>query len=546
MGSAADVENLFYQGRFLELVQRHGHLKTHPLLHFVIGSFAILGQVDEATLLFKDRRLTTRQKVFCRFWLGVAAARSSQLEKARTYFGQNLGLRHERLSKEERFYLYQGLGFYRYIVGRFDLAKFYGERAWALGFVGGKIFLQILALDLRGQSLLQLEESEQGLSLLKKAKRLAERLKDVGLSNAIEITIFKLKAQNHLISVEELIAFSKKVEENDSYSKNMLALEICEQLISLGRASEAAAFLTQYRESVFASGAPRYQALWYLQETYLHRIAQNQERFQKSLQRGLKLLNPKNNPHLWNRFSILQNEPSHFSPGLTRFARSLESSEFQDMESKLQILQRRALSCFLPLFIGKTMGILVDILPRSVLIYSRGDFSFHQEVLSPTLKGLLLLLSQGPQTREDLISKLYGYTYEAERHDPMIYSLIHRLRNALEPHGEWLEFTSSGQYRLHPQVHLRFFEQMIVPPKAPEPVGLLDLQDGKKTQGLHLRQHWILHRVNATGSVTPADVIQQHQVTHMTAYRDLRHLVELRLLKPMGRGRASYYVGCES
>jgi predicted HTH transcriptional regulator len=122
----------------------------------------------------------------------------------------------------------------------------------------------------------------------------------------------------------------------------------------------------------------------------------------------------------------------------------------------------------------------------------------------------------------------------------MIYSLVHRLRKALNPHGEWFEFTQSGNYQLSSQVSLQFFEQVLAPPQAPE--LLLSQSLAEQRSDLNLRHHWILHQVRSLGSITPGDVIKKHQVTHMTAYRDLRRLVELRLLEARGLGRGTYYI----
>lgn len=517
MKISKDIEALFYKGQFKKLASSYSGKKiktTEKATHLLIGALCMLGRGDEAELLFTNHSLSRREMIFSRFWLGVFYSRAGNFQKARLFFGQNLQSRSEKLNKAEQFYLFQGLGFYRFLKNRPQLALKYAEKAWELGFISGKPFMQILALDLRGQSLIQLQEVEQGLMYLRRAKSIADKLDDHGLSTALAVTIHTLGSQNQRIDIQQLLSFRSRLESEDAYSADLLNLEIAERYILNGQADRAEACLTHAKEAIFAKGNARHKALWQLRKEYLSSLRQE------------KKFDP-----------FLQMKPDIYSYEKKR----LLDSQFQDIVLKKFFLDKNLFSVFLPLMNGRAQKLVVDLLPDSLLLYARGNFIFHADALTTQLRGLLLLLLQGPQSREDIITKLYGYEYEAYRHDPMIYSLIHRLRQSLLPFSDWVEF-SKNKYHFNRQVSVTFFEQRNLVDSdlhnAPLEVPMF-VQ--KKEEHLNFRQLWAVHYTTKNGHIRPMDLVKEYQITSMTAFRDLQRLVEHKILKKKGSGRGTHY-----
>lgn len=517
MNQYKNIESWFYKGQFKKVAAGYTGKKVRlndKATHFLIGSLCMLGQGEEAELLFKNHALARRELIFSRFWLGVFYARTGNFQKARSFFGQNLQSRNEKLGKEERFYLFQCLGFYHFVRAHPPRALKYAQKAWELGFVSGKPFMQILALDLRGQSLIQLKEVEQGLMQLRRAKSIADKLDDRGLSTALDVSIHTLGSQNQQIGIEQLLTFQSRLESEDSYSADLLNLEIAERYILNGQADLAEACLTNAKDAIFAKGNSRHKSTWQQRKDLLSHLRQ------------VKDFDPK-----------LLLKPDIYAKEKNR----LLVDDFQDITLKKFFSEKGLLSVFLPLIKGKFKKLIVDLLPDSLLLYNRGNFTFHANAITPQLRGLLLLLLQGPQSREDIITKLYGYEYEAYRHDPMIYSLIHRLRQSLAPHSEWLEF-AKNKYQIQQQVSVTFFEQRtIFESEAPSAQMEIPPSVLKKEMQLNFRQLWAVHHSKKIGYVRPMDLVKEYKITSMTAFRDLQRLVELKILKKKGSGRGTHY-----
>lgn len=512
MQNIKDIEGLFYKGQFKKVAAAFPRKISGKAIHFRIGALCMLGQGEDAELLLKDSQLKRNEIIFCHFWLGVFHARKGSYKAARKYFGSNLRQRKNKLSKEERFYLFQGLGFYRFLLHKPNRALFYAQKAWGLGFVSDKPFMQILALDLRGQSLIQMHEVEQGLLQLRRAKNIADKIDDHGLSTALSVSIYTLGSKNQKNSISDLLKFRSQLETEDSYSADLLNLEIAERYFLNGKADLGEKFLIEAKDQIFAKANTRHKKLWQKQNEILAWLRREKNNHQELL-------------------------PAVFSKELSQ----LVSVNFQDVLLKKFFIEKEILSAFLPLISEKKMQLIIDIMPNSILIYEHGNFYYHKDVLTSQLRGLLLLIFSGPQNQEDIIKKLYGYNYEAYRHDPMVYSLIHRLRSIISPFENWLEFKNK-KYQINEDVSILFFEQLGTFEKpGQEKIPELPTIYKNKEHQLNYRQLWALHFAIQHGYVRSQDLTRNHKVTAMTAFRDLQQLVQQKIMRKKGNGRSTHY-----
>ena len=125
-GMNDEIYNLFYQGKYQEVVSRTLDCQTNTITPHevppIVASLTFLGRIDEAKMVFErfQQRLSMLEATMSRFFLGVVNCRHFKFKEARRYFGQNIlearkNKFPENFQQQERirFYLFQGVGFYR-------------------------------------------------------------------------------------------------------------------------------------------------------------------------------------------------------------------------------------------------------------------------------------------------------------------------------------------------------------------------------------------------------------------------------------------------
>lgn len=512
MKHTSNIEDLFYKGQFSTIVQKIKMGSRTRVDPFEIGALCMLGRTEDAELLFKQFKGSRKEKIFCQFWISISAIRVQQFKKTKKILRDFFSLRHQRLSREEQFYVWQLLGFYSFFKGKYTSSIRFAQKAWQKGFLTGKPFLQILALDLRGQANFQMGEVEQGITLLNRAQGIAKKIDDKGLAQTLRNSILLLTSQNIKISTQQLISHIENINEEDTYSKTLLSLELIQRLIFEGQASQANLWLENIKNEVFSRKSQRHIELW---KKRSHELAElrNGGGFEQTFVREPR---------------IYQNK-----------IESLIKFKFQSVELKKEFLDQKLLTPFLPLFENQKQCLVIDLIPDSTLIFERGQIFFEMGGFSPQIRGLLLLLLQGPQSGEDIIHKLYGYQYDPIRHDSTVASLIFRLRKRISFSFNWLEVVS-GKYRIHQNIKVRFFEQLH------EPINIISENQKRIVLGqksnLSYRQVWAVEKAQSFGWVKPIDLVKEFKVTPMTAFRDLKQLVEQDWLVVRGQGRASHYL----
>lgn len=158
-----------------------------------------------------------------------------------------------------------------------------------------------------------------------------------------------------------------------------------------------------------------------------------------------------------------------------------------------------------------------------------GDVIFKGETLPLSGQSLLFLLlnhlaraqKQG-LSKEEIISQVWGYNYEPQTHDPLVYINIKRLRDLvpIEIHA--------GRYRISPEISWQF-----VVPAA--------IEDRKLN--LSPRQVSIVNYIqkNDDKSVSRSEIVELLGISPRTALRELTEMVDKKFLIRHGAGRSARY-----
>lgn len=169
--------------------------------------------------------------------------------------------------------------------------------------------------------------------------------------------------------------------------------------------------------------------------------------------------------------------------------------------------------------------------------------------LSPLLRKILgALATHRSMTKAELIEGVWGYDYDPLRHDAIVYVALQNLRKILGPCAKWLE-TTEGGWRFDSALHI--FNLVAPGGEAPGAEGLGGAPsavvpsrrrlDEEMDAKLNHRQSEALAQIPKSGFWTVPKYKKVFSVSTMTAYRDLKVLVDLKLLLRKGHGRLTTY-----
>lgn len=99
-------------------------------------------------------------------------------------------------------------------------------------------------------------------------------------------------------------------------------------------------------------------------------------------------------------------------------------------------------------------ALIFDLLPRGLLILDHGNVQVVERGLSRVLRRILEALAVSHQSKSELVENVWGYSYDASRHDPLVYTSISKIRQLLGDAGNWIEADEKG-YRLRSGVRLQ-------------------------------------------------------------------------------------------
>lgn len=564
------------------------------LLPLWVGALTFTGQLEKAEALVQSKKWPRSTLIACRLYLAIGNIRQSRYKQGRRLLSQNIRSLGTARSSLEKFYVYQGLAFYRFFCGRFAMAQKYAALAYRYSIESQFTFGEMISKDLWAHALVQMGQVQKGLSYFESTLQLARRSNNQWLSAAVHISLLKFRAQfgmNPASDLDELEKALKALSPEDTYSIAELLLEMIRQNLLRGRFSRAEACLSQASDIIYKHQNRRQIALLNLRMSYmlflqgqntqaLHVIRFAEQNIDSQIDlnlwtqsEGLKnliqttLKKPDaTKTSLWLRQSPSQNvvhrriigrtfkaiSPPSWVIGEDPIGDLLDRVHRQDPEAPRLLIQAGyygLLHKYYKIPFG-TPCLIFDLLPGSVVLLSHGNVTYKQKGLNSLLRKIALLLRQGPHSKEVLVQKVWGYEYDPLRHDTLIYSSINKLRKLLEPHGDWISLSEEGYFirsdvkvviknllKTGEKTSVKSLSALSPVPRKPAAQTLpAELKD------LNFRQLQILNYLKRNASLSIRELSLKLEISKPTATRDLSQLHKLGILKRVGKGRATRYL----
>lgn len=460
-------------GDVLRRVRPPGRSASESLA--LIGSFAFLGRLDEATALWAARgeALQPAQRARARFAIAVAYTRISKFKTARRWLRENL----DDAACAKCADVFQGLAVYQYYFGRFEKAAGHAKTALSLAIENGDAYIHAFAIDLYGHALVQTGRRSLGLQKLSEARALAGR-RDATDPFAVASLLYEAEAgyrpQTIVPELETLIGTFKA---DDSYTRANLTLELARQLTIRGQWARARQILDAISPAIYAFQNRRQETLLLLRLGELayrtgdghaaHHFVQSARRcLSKIADSAYEVRVLGLDAKIEKRFFGREPAPEHQkrlaelselnpkSTGARIYRRGLglatsvaagddllgdlldrAMSTSDQRETALAELRERGYLGLLPDVMGWTPGrptlsLLAD--GNWIAVSSSGVFA-SVSALTPLSARLLRALAKGATRKSQLVKAGWTYTYDPLRHDPMIYTALATLRRSLGP-----------------------------------------------------------------------------------------------------------------
>lgn len=599
-GERSSIEAKFYAGHYAEIVREcvDASRSAWPIerLPFVVGALAFGGRLEEARALFSSRirRLTPADAtpvVAARFFLGVAYCRAGRMDEARREFLHNARFRSGHALA--RFYVFQGLGCYRYFTGRLPKAARLALHALEQGFAADFPYGRLLATDLRGHTLVQLGQIQSGLSLLVTARALAGSLRLEGNVGALDCAISIYRARFGVVPVREamrdLKASLAQAHPEDSYSERSLRIELAVQCALAGEGNAAWGLLEGLgSEHVPDGGDARSRIRFLLACASVARLRYGRASMQPFVSEARALLSTRSDIALEVDVLCTELISASDSHEMARIRRELlqlhrdsgieriwlrgvadESSGGFFVAPGAEALEEDRLGALyvaclraspelaerlivtghfglLPLALGLEPGRRLFVFGRRLAVEDHGNVHVIVDPPEGTLRLLAALADGVLRSKDELLARVWGIgVYRPEAHDPVIHTAVSRVRAQLGVRGHWVEAVQGG-YRLAAGVAvLTPFDG--VPPGASstlDPNGHATVAFSLERRSLlpaPRERDAVLALLASAGPTSSSDVASHLKVSEMTALRRLREHVERGTVSRDGKGKNTRY-----
>ncbi len=593
----------FYQGKYKDVLNVIGQSPLTPSdsnflqkTFLQVACMIFLGLFREAQILFEQSLLKKRTsllfRVRCQFYLGIGCVRKSDYKSAINYFLQNLRIlksdRSGESKNEIKFYAYQGSAFFHFFCGQFKKTLYLTNKSYAFAYKENFKYGQVLSLDLLGHSLCQIGSVNRGLREIKNAIIIAREIGNGGITTALQVSLFKYKAQfgvNLENTIKDLSKAIQWLKPQDTYSQSELYLELIRQLTLRGKGTEAKNILEKVGHLIYQQQNKRHYATFNLRCAHLL-LLNGDKQAALALATTLKSnLDPKIDiVILCQTLGLVEkinasfvngvptkaefpSQPTHILDSRIRFRNtrhntfSINTGEdpLGDIidsiyTNKVDILyQIKSLGLWglapiiLRIPIGKS-GIYLGPSRGELILFNGADIEWPDKGITQPIKNLILNL-KGPhfKSKEELIQKVWGYTYNPIYHDKLLYATIGKLRNILGKNSNWIEWSSDG-YKISDSILVFFSDEIGTKETNPE----ILLQDSaksfkkqKKAQtkkvDLNIRQYKLLTTMKDGDFINVRQYAKQYKICTMTACRDLTYLHQQGQVLRIGKGRATVY-----
>lgn len=564
------INSLFYRGLYNEALKHQFEISN---LNYYLGSLSFIGRIDEALELLKQfqQKIKTDILIECRFYLAIGLIRNSRYFEGRQLLIENLKCKNKTKNEKSLFFIHQGPAFYRYFCGRWNLGISSSILASTFALKSNFTYGRMLADDVRGHLLIQLEDVDQGLSYLRKAKELALELNNTTVFNAINISIITYEAQFGFNLKDSLSLLQKekiKTSKQDTYSQASLLLEISRQLLLRSRLFDVIEVLNEASFLIYLYKNRRQEAQlnlrwseYYFQKGEFFQSLSAVQSAQRSLDpevdRALNLaclgmqLKITNQLSLPEKMTPLKNEIAkqslHFAGNIhkrilyrldpdffnerppergDRLSKLIDNSSLKEkLDSGLYSLAFKEFNIN-----RKDKCILIDVIKDYHFIYAEGEI-YRLPKLTPLMKKILLSLIDGEKSKEVLLNLVWGHAYDPLRHDSLIHSSIVTTRKALGPFGRWIETIEDG-YQLKNIVKIRSLQSAH---------KKLDITHQTPIIDLNSRQLEFLKSLQSQTFINVRDYQKLFHISQITACRDLANLCQKGYLVKVARARATRY-----
>ncbi len=578
------LRDQFLKGQYQQIVDGYDRGSVKALksqVPWLAASLALMGRTDDALAIGRT------DDPIAHFYVIVSLIRSSHYEKAeRAMLDFFQGLRRE--DDLDRFYFYQSLGFRSFFEGRFKKALFWSSAAWQLALKVGGPNEKTLSSDLRGHSLIEMGQIEDGLESLERALELAKRFGNQSHIVALQSSIAMTEVEHGYRTdnlLREMLSGSVSL---DSYTSTGVLTELARQANLRGQYREALKIAGETRSLVKVVRHRRQAAALAVREAYSHfRLGaptraleilvgakdklDDRDRAVLIQIEGLRLeiLTSLGRPQKRLRQEVLNLALEVKSRRALSYAKRISETPVMlsgketpvekwmhgatDLHVRLELLDRGYLSFFENLLENECHNVvLLSLVPGRVLFRSRRELSTAEDGFSDVIRRGLLILAKSRRSKTEILELVWGYSYEASRHDTLIYTFIRRLRVALGPLGKLLTHSKADDtYGFNEPVSVKVleFDQGVHPASTASAGG------DRLSASYNLRQLEVLARLKAAHrekaglvatSVSPIEIIRKFNVSRITATRDLAQLADRNLLVRTGSGRGTRYVLRES
>ncbi|MDD4976095.1 MAG: helix-turn-helix domain-containing protein [Bacteriovorax sp.] len=588
MINMAKTINDLRQGKYQKIIAHMRSAKTCSLEDQValIGAHCFLGQMEQAFELWRvhETSLHGDNRIYAQFFLGIALTRISKFKKARVFLKANLL---EAVSPSALSFAYQGAGFYSYFQGNFKQAIGWSQKALHQSLKAKENYIEFLAMDLLGHTVVQTGRRFEGLRLMKEANRLALLNGNNNFSAAFNNAqlIYEaeigLRAPTIMTELQEALNHPKLA---DSYTHSNLILELSRQMTLRGQFEKAKTLLNFEASAIYSFGNKRQEMMLQLR---LAEISYHQGEFhlmnhllqsaKKTVDRladkafeirllGLWLKIPQDismssgGPEkerllaISKEHSSLINRQILFRQGLATDPKTpIGEDPIHDLfclaKTYPELAQEKCLTLghlgiyrhVAGLFPGNEFLKVMDN-GESFIAGSKEEI-YHIKV-SLSLQQLKLLqgLTYTNATKEYLIETVWGYAYDPLRHDSLIHNAIGKLRKILGPVASWIVTTDTG-WLWNKKIQL-----LIDLPEFSSPQT--SAKEGRDNENystffpddLNFRQLKALKTAPQDSGWSVGAYKKSFSISTMTAFRDLTHLHQKGLVIRTGKGRACRYL----
>ncbi len=572
--SVNSYENQFLSGQFARLIEKYKAEKSpvcSPVL--VLASYIFLDDLEKAQQIFREYKLD--QSTEALFFLSLGYVRTSQYEKAQTIL---LSLLKNINKPQDRFYVYQGIGFYRYFCSRYSKALRWAERAQK---TSSTPYQKLINLDLLSQTLIRLGKIQRGFLLSEKALQIANELNNKSAADAIQVSTAIHQSQFSPQTNETLarvLTLKSRFQSKNTYYFMNLTLEYVRRLNLAGQIEKSEAELELIKKEIFESSLARQKSLWSFRKAHVFFLKREMQLAYDMTLSATDFINPEVDLYLsvqilGLRYKILKIENKTADLEIFEIEEKIKKMTFLSQDAMAlsyayryawlkkpitedpfasffhqwlregyknysllkKVTNKKWISLLVDLIATqKNHFIYLDILPKNILLFSSSEIQLRSG-LTPLIRQSLLLLSKGTYSKQKFVELIWGYQYDSYRHDPLVYTLLSRLREVLGSLSENL-IVNDNQILLR-NVEVRVYEHLQIPKMIEKSEFFLEEQ----SPSINQRQLEILEYLSKNKYINVSQATEFLQVSQITACRDLKSLVLGKKIRKMGQGRATSY-----